>query len=211
MLDILKLIRPAKSDAAGLRTKIAEIDQSMIGLNGLVRHAERKRSEALLTKSDREVEALEKDLALAIRNRDRAVAARELMEKRAAEAEAAEARAALDAARDAAEKRASAIAKRLRPEYEAASLKLIPLLTELGAAEIEVSDVNQRLHEAGRSDEALSSVETRVIDHGRNHEIVASLTAATALRPIGASPGWGKAAEQASYLGFPTGLPQREA
>lgn len=203
MLDILKLIRPAKTDAAGLRTKIAEIDGHMVGLHGLVRHAERKRSEALLTKSDREVEALEKDLALAIRNRDRAIAARELMERQAADAELAEARAVLDAERDAAEEKAAKIAARLRMEYERHASPIITLLAELRDVEEAVRVINRKLHEAGRGEDAVAAVEERTLSYGGNQDFLASVLNLTSLRPVGKTDGWGNGRALAADLGLP--------
>lgn len=203
MLAIFEKIRRPADGAADLRQRHAEVTDTVPALEAEVRRHQQRRADGLLSLPDREVEKIENELALAVRNRDRALAAMDELERRAADAADAEARAFLDAARAAAERRAAAVAGRLRREYEAASLKLVGLLTELQAAEADVVAVNRLLLEAGRADEAVMPAEVRVIDHGRNSEIVASLLAATSLRPLGTSPGWGAAASVAANLGLP--------
>lgn len=209
-MNVLGLFRKPATTATALRDKLAELRELHPKLSADARELSQKRSASLLTASEAEVIKIETALGICERERDRAAAAIEEVERRVVAAENDERNAELDRQRDVVSKRADEIAKRVRAEYEASSLKIVGLLNDLHAIEIEVSDLNRNLHAAGRGEDAVPSVETRVIDHGRNHEIVASLLNATALRPIGASPGWGKGAEQAGFLGLPTGMPKRE-
>lgn len=201
MLAIFEKIRRPADGAADLRQRHTEVAESLPQLEAEVRRHQQRRADGLLSLADREVERIESELALAVRNRDRALAALDELERRAADAAEAEARAALDAERAAAEARAANIARRLRGEYEKASGALVALLSELAAAEADVAAVNRKLWEASRSEEALSGAEQRAIPQATTG-VTPSLLTITSLPPIGRAPGWGDAAQAAVIGGW---------
>jgi chromosome segregation ATPase len=203
MLQILEKLRRPGTTAAELKVKLSEVEQALPAAEKALADAEAARAAGLLTLLDRDLERIEADMARARRDRDRLRAAQEELERRIKDAESAEAKAAIDAERDAIEKKATALAARLRPEYEKHSAALVALLGELAGAEEAVRAVNHLLAEAGRAD-AVASVETRVIGAGRNFEGVASLLSITSLRPIGACKGWGAGKLAAENWGMPS-------
>lgn len=202
MLAIFDKIRRPATDAADLRQRLTEVAETLPQLEAEVRRHQQRRAEGLLSLSDREVEKIEAELALALRNRDRANAAIEELERRVADAEAAEAGAELDREREAVEKRAAKLAARIRPEYERHASAIVALLIELAQVEEEVRTLNHKLGAAGRHSDVLAPVEARAIDPGGNLPELVSLVAMTSLRPVGACPGWGAASRAAGALGL---------
>jgi chromosome segregation ATPase len=203
MLAILEKLRRPASSAAELRDKLAEVTEALPAAEKAVADAEARRSAGLLELADAALEKIEADLARCRRDRDRLRAAEEELHRRITEAEAAEAGARLDAERALVEKRAAAIAARLRPEYEKHASVIVALLSDLVEAEEAVRAVNVLLHEAGRAD-TVAAVETRVVGAGRNWEGMASLLTTTSLRPLGACKGWGASKLAAENWGMPS-------
>ncbi|MCK0206845.1 hypothetical protein MWN33_02235 [Starkeya koreensis] len=150
--DILKKLKSRKAPTSQeLEAAIAAIDLDAAGER--VRAAESVRRAALLDGADDATLArLEGATATARRDQERAEVALGALRARLAETIEREARAALDAARDEAEREASAVAAVLRAEWPDAQRRLLDLLARLAAAESKVSVVNARLAEAGRDD-----------------------------------------------------------
>jgi len=202
-MNVLALFRRPATSASDIRAKLAELNDAMPSLAAEARAAAQKRAAGLLNASDADLEKLEAAMLRAGRDHDRAVAAVAELERLANDAEAAEAKAILDAEIAAADKAAKAVAARLVREYGDHAAALIKILTDLEAAENAVALVNRRLAEAGRGDEALPLVETRAIGAGSCLETVASIRSLTSLRPVGASPGWGEGRRVAETFGLP--------
>lgn len=203
MLSILEKIRKPANSAADLRARLAEVEMELPTVEAKVRAAEALRAAGLLDLDDHQLERIEADLRLAVRDRARARAARDELERRAAEAEQAEAKAALDAERAAVEARAAKIAGRLRREYAEHGAAIAALLSELVEAEEAVRLVNRRLGEAGR-DDVLARVEERAIPAGQFSASAVSVTVLTSLRPLGDCVGWGGGKRAAADLGLRT-------
>jgi chromosome segregation ATPase len=202
MLAIFEKIRRPATDAADLRQRLAEVSETLPQLEAEVRRHQQRRAEGLLALSDRDVERIEAELALALRNRDRANAAMEELERRVADAEAAEAGAMLDAERAAVEAKAAAVAARLRKEYGDAGAVIVRLMDDLSEAEEAVRTLNRKLADAGRHSDAVPAVETRTLDFGVNSETIASVLVLTSLRPLGSMPGYGSGRRVAENFGL---------
>ena len=189
MFEILKKLTGAGKppSAAELRTARDDIDEA--ALRRAVEAAEVSRCDALLTGDDEAIEKAEQEVAAARRNLDRARAAAEVLGERIALAEQAEAGAALDAERAAVEAEARATADAIRKAWPSLQLKMVALLDRLDAAEQAVSEVNRKLHAAGRGEEVVQSVEWRARPRPRfQHEAVMSITSNVMLPDI---PEWG--------------------
>lgn len=191
MLTALKKLaggsRPAT--AAALKSALAEID--LDSLSSAVDHAETARTDALLKADERQLEKAEAALAAARRDLDRGRAAREALTLKIAEAEKAEAAAAIDAERQAVEAEAEAVAAELKRVYARAGNEIVAILDKLDAAEDRVAAFNARLAESSVELPPVAAVETRVLDHGENWAGVAGVRAITSLRRVPGCPGWG--------------------
>jgi chromosome segregation ATPase len=203
MFQILEKLRRPGTTAAELKVKLSEVEEALPAAETALADAEAARSAGLLTLPDTALERVEAEMARARRDRDRLRAAEEELVRRVAEADAAEAKAALDQERAVVEKRAAAIAGRLRSEYEKHASAIVALLSDLDEAEEAVRAVNVLLHEAGRAD-TVAAVEARVVGAGRNFEGTVGLMALTSLRPIGACRGWGAGRLAAENFGLPS-------
>lgn len=193
MLEIFRKLSGTKTPtAADLREALAQIDE--VALDAAVTAAEVDRKEKLLSGDDRAVDAAEARLATARRDRDRACAAKEELEARIVEADAAEARAELDAERAAVNAEAEAVARDLKKIYPRAANEIVDVLERLAEAEKKVRAVNQKLIDAGRvsdgHDDRLDGVENRVFGHQID---ASSVRRWTTLRPCFGSPGYGEA------------------
>lgn len=142
MLAIFEKIRRPATDAADLRQRHGEVAETIPALEAEVRRQQQRRADGLLSLSDREVERIEQELALAVRNRDRALAALDELERRAGEAEEAEARQPVEAAIAAAEKRAAAFAISFFKKHDLAAGPLAALMQEFAEIERQVFEAN---------------------------------------------------------------------
>jgi hypothetical protein len=143
-------------------------------------------------------------LSDARRDRDRARAAREEIERQIAEAERREAGEALARRRADAEARAARVAKRLSVEYVRAARTIVDLLHELHAVEAEVADLNSALAHAGRGHEVIAGPEARALPASRTG-VVIGLLRATSLPPCGSFEGVGPARVEAERHGIAVG------
>lgn len=201
MLDIIKRLRAVPETSAALRDTLREIEASLPGARSALAEAEQERAALLLTGEDRAVIAAETAIQSARIRVDRLVAASGEAVRRASEAEAREAREAIDAERAAAEKRAAAVAKRLLNEYGKLSGALADLLQEEVDADAMVAAINTKLTEL-RRDDLVRPVEERVIPIGQFGTITNSLRDCTSLLPVGGSAGWGFGREFAKNNDF---------
>lgn len=200
MLTILERIRRPATTAADLRSRRAEIESELPAAERAVRAAEAQRAAGLLDLDDKHLVGIEADLAKAVRDRDRLLAARAELDRRAADAESREKAEALDADLKAVAAKADRIAASLRSDYEKAAGSLCALLAGLAEAEAEVSRVNRLLHENGRGAEAIPAIEPRVYPAGRNLPDYVSIVTTTSVRPSGRVAGWGEARRLAADL-----------
>jgi hypothetical protein len=201
-MSFLEILRKGATDAASLLRAADAAEGELPVARRRVEDAEGARRRALIDGDAARLSAAERALGEARLEAERAEIAGAELRRRAAVAEAAEAKAALDAERALVEKRAAMLAARLRGEYEKHAGAIVTLLSDLDDTENAVKAVNLLLHEAGR-DDTVAAVETRVIGAGRNFEGVASLLSMTSLRPVGGMPGWGAGRLAAENWGMP--------
>lgn len=161
--EILSFLRKPATGSEALRAKLAEVAEAIPGAEAEAARLAAERSGLLLSASDREIEKIERAEADARRAADRLRAASEELTRRLAVAEADEARAVLDAEREAAERLAAETAERVRREYPKAARVISGLVDDLDKAERAVAAVNERLAAAGRFDDMLKPVESRAI------------------------------------------------
>ncbi|MBY3347304.1 hypothetical protein [Rhizobium laguerreae] len=186
----------ADAGSAELRAAVSAID--VAPLEEAVKAAERKRTGLLLDGTEAALDKADDVLKLAIRERDRAIAARAELSKRLADAEMREASDALDAERAAVEKEAAAVAKMLGEKWLKMQGEMVALLERLGDAENAVSELNQRLSSIGRSD-LVKSVEERAFPVSPAlYAPLYSIRRQTALMPLPGAPGWNSGVDGAS-------------
>lgn len=142
MLAIFEKIRKPAADAADLRQRHAEVAETLPQLEAEVRRHQQRRADGLLSLADREVERIEQELALAVRNRDRGRAALEELERRAGAAEEAETLGRVEALRDAAEARASGFADEFAKRFDKAAEPLRKLLAEHADIDAQIAATN---------------------------------------------------------------------
>lgn len=191
----MKLIETLKSilgrtdaGSADLRTALASID--IEPLEEAVRLAEKTRTGLLLDGTEAALDKADDTLKLAVRERDRAIAARSELSKRLSDAEVREATEALDAERTAVEKEAKVVAKLLSERWTAMQREMVGMLHRLGDAEAAVSAINAQLRAAGRND-AVPPVEERAFPvHHSLYAPVYSIRERTVFRPLPSVPGW---------------------
>lgn len=140
--NIKGLLGRKKPTSETLRSALAEIDiaSHSKAVNDLT--AERKKM--LLEADDATIEKVEQRLARAVRDRDRALAAREELESRLAATEEAERREALQAARDRVEQQAADAAREIGKRYPAAAREIVSLVEAALAADRAVRDWNSK-------------------------------------------------------------------
>ncbi|MBY5562174.1 hypothetical protein [Rhizobium leguminosarum] len=200
-MKIIEIIRSAlrspDATASDLRAALAAID--IAALEAAVVAADRNRTGLLLDYgTEAALDKADEALKAAIRERDRANAARAELSKRLVGAETREASDALDAERAAVEKEAAAVAKMLGEKWLKMQGEMVALLERLGDAENAVSELNQRLSSIGRSD-LVKSVEERAFPVSPAlYAPLYSIRRQTALMPLPGAPGWNSGVDGAS-------------
>jgi len=190
MLELFKKIAagPTPPTSAQLKEALSEIDEA--ALAAAAKAAESDVREALLAGNERGLEKAEAALVAARRNLDRGRFARDELEKRIVETEAAEARAAFEAERAEVEAEAAAVAAELKKVYPTASRQIVAVLEKLAVVEERIAKTNARLAENGFS--PVPSAEERAIPTPPgNLQGIFSVLRTTELRPCLGSPGWG--------------------
>lgn len=195
MLEIFKKLagtsRPAT--ASELREALASIDEAALG--AAVQTAEDARTKALLAGDEKPLERAEAALATARRDLDRGRAATETLTSKIAEAEAAEAKAALDAERNELDKIATSTASDLRIIYERASAEIIDVLDRVKDVDRRIERFNDRIRQRAieqyprlLDEPHVENVESRAY---RTDFGILSAFRLTSLRPLGRAPGYG--------------------
>ena len=200
--NILDFLRRPASGSDALRSKLREVETAIPGAEAEAARLAAERAAKLLDASDRELEAIEKAGADARRTVDRLHAARDELARRLATAEADEARAKLDAEREAAERLAVETAEKVRRDYVKAARIIAALVDDLDVAEKAVSAVNDRLAAAGRFDDLLKPVEARAIPEPAEVRPEPFRLYAASLPPAPGFAGLGRARDQAEIAGF---------
>lgn len=191
-MKILEVIRSAlrspDASSADIRAALAAID--LPPLEAAVVAAERNRTGLLLDGTEAALDKADDVLKIAIRDRDRAIAAQAELSKRLTMTEEAEARSALDAERDAIDWEANVVEKLLRDRWIKLQTETVTLLDRLYHAERKIKEVNDRLGTAGRTD-MIKPIEARVFPTPKFelHEMHSILNR-TVLKPIDGVPGW---------------------
>lgn len=147
---IVNLLRKQNASASDLRQALAAIDVDDAERSADELEAARRR--VLIEGDDRELAEVDERIVVANRQIERLVAARQELESRLAAAELAEAAAALDAERDAAEKEIAATAKVVRDRYPKLAGEMVELLSRLEAADELAETVTAKLRAAGRAE-----------------------------------------------------------
>lgn len=197
-MDLKALLKRGVRSAADLRAALAAIDHA--GAAEELEAAEAARRALLLEGDDAAVLKAEQRISVARIAIDRARALEEELQLRIAEAEAAEAKAALDAEREAVEREAAATAKALKA-YETHASAIVTLLQRLEAAEAAVTAINDKLSDAGRGGDCLAPVELRTFP-AEGYAPAASVLTLTSLRPTATQPGFGSGKRTAGILGL---------
>ncbi|TBG03770.1 hypothetical protein [Rhizobium leguminosarum] len=193
-MKILEIIRSAlrspDATASDLRAALAAID--LAALEAAVVAAEGNRTGLLLDYgSEAALDKADDALKTTVRERDRAIAAQVELSRRLAEAEVAEAAAALDAERTAIENEAGRIANLLATEWVEKQAWMAAVLERLSDAETAVNEFNSRAAAAGRSDR-IASVETRAFPVPAHLFAGAySIVNRTTFRAVPGAPAWG--------------------
>jgi hypothetical protein len=189
LIETLKsILGRADAGSADLRAALTSID--IAPFEDAVRVAEKTRAGLLLDGTEAALDKADEVLKIAIRERDRAVAARDELSKRLAEAKVREVREALDAERAAVEKEAQAVAKLLSEKWTPMQREMIAILKRLDKAEGAVSKVNALLLAADRHD-TLPPVEERVFPvHPSLYAPIYSIREQTAFRSLPDASGW---------------------
>jgi hypothetical protein len=186
--SIKKALRSPNANVTDLREAIRAIDVG--ALDAAVSRAERERAGLLLDGTEKELDAADTALTMAIRERDRGVAAKALLGERLADAEAAAAKALLDADRASADRTAEDMKRALLTHFVDHQAGMAALLLQLIEAEVAVKLVNDRLAAAGRSD-FLPAVETRAFPVPPTQlASVYSILRRTSFRAVGSAPAW---------------------
>lgn len=189
LTEILKGIM-GNEDASAAELRVALYSVDVAFREDKVLAAEKARAAILLNDTDDELDKADEALKAAIRERDRAKVGHAEISRRLAEAEVAEAAAALDAARAAVEKEAEFVAKLLAEKWTKAQAEMVLILRRLIGAEKAVEDMNARLAAAGR-DDAIAPVETRAFP-SPEYELASlhSIARLTSFRELPGAPGW---------------------
>lgn len=156
-----------------------------------LRDATAKRTSLLMTGTIKQIREAEDALHDAGIELDRLETAQTDLTRRLAEAEAAEAKAALDRERSTADAIAQKLADTLQSRYDAAAAAIVALLDEVANADAAVDAVNNKLLDARRGD-FLQPVEARQswLAPGWPHQPT-SIRALTSLRGSRRQPGYG--------------------
>lgn len=191
VLDVIRRLRAGPDTSAALREALAEVAAAMPRAEQQLRDATAKRTALLMTGTIREIRDAEDALHNAGIELDRLETAQTDLTRRLAEAEAAEAKAALDRERSTADTVAQKLADTLQRRYDDAAAAIVALLDEVANADAAVEAVNSRLLDARRSD-FLQPVEARQtwLAPGWPHQPT-SIRALTSLRASRRQPGYG--------------------
>lgn len=191
---IIGRLRGGTPTAENLREVLAQLD--LPAAERAVEELTATRQAALLEATDAEVAKIEDRLAKAIRDRDRAVAAKQELETRLTAAEHAEAEAALDAKIAAAEKRAEAAAAAVRKALEVHGAPIVAALAEAAKSAEELSVIGRSLGIAPTRPYP-ASMESRLngLFWPSKVNTPHSVLLTTSLPPVGKSSGWGAALE----------------
>jgi hypothetical protein len=196
MFDTVRKLLSAKGgqSADALRRALDTIDIS--ALTSAFEAAEASRREALLTGTDSELAAAERELSKARIELDRGRAAAEELERRIAAATTAEAEAAWARERAAVERQAEQAAKRLAEVYPAASSEIIAALEQVAKAQATVDAYNRRMIAADRGEPFVGDVEPRCWPEAESWKNSEAFRAAalTSLRPTPTTAGYGQGA-----------------
>lgn len=200
MLEVLRKItggsRPAT--AAQLREALCEIDEAVFA--AAVAAADTEFKEALLSADEKRLTKAEVALANARRDLDRCRATIEVLSAKAAEAEIAEAAAALESERRELEREAEAVASELRKQYPAAARQIISLLEKLTATEEKVAAFNARMTAAGGP--TIKQAEERAFPLPSSVYAPLFSVLHTSLQPCGGQRGWGRARDASDLNGL---------
>jgi chromosome segregation ATPase len=191
---VLNLLKKPAARSDELRKALSEISSAEARAN--VERLEAERRRLLLDGSDKDIRAVEENLASARRDLDRANAATEELQRRIAETEAKEEADKAAAERKAIEDEAQAAADAIRKEYPVLARKLVDLLERVKAADEAVKEFNQRLVKSGQWGTAphlrMESVQSRVFTNFNEQGWNGSLPVHVILPDIDANfaPGW---------------------
>jgi hypothetical protein len=158
-MRLLDLIRKPALSSAEMRVKLERLRAADPRPRG--GELELRRRELLFSRSEKDVDRIEAEIAQNLCDTERYETAVAELEKQVTQAELAEQPAALTSERDAAEAEAEATGAELKREYPGLAKALVKLLTRLKSAEAAVIAVNGKLILAGREGELLHSVEPR--------------------------------------------------
>ncbi len=200
--NVLAFLRTPATGSAALKAKWSEVETAIPAAEAEAARLAAERAGKLLTADDREIERIEKAEADARRTLDRLRAAREELARRLSVAEAEEAKAALDADREAAEKLAVETAERVKREYTKAARAIAALVDAIEVAEKAVVAVNAKLSDAGRFDDLLKPVEARAIPEPAHVMPGPYKLAAASLPPAPGFSGLGLARDRAEVAGI---------
>lgn len=146
-LNLLRSSAPASSKT--LREALTEAETAAGEAEAEVSALVETRRKALLDGDDKILDRVERDLALAQREADRAELAAIELQQRLAQAEAAEAAAVLDQVHEAGQAALKRGVELIRADYNSLAGKLVALVRELVRLDAEVEAANARLAEAG--------------------------------------------------------------
>ncbi len=202
MKSILEFLRKPASSSVDLREKAAEIAAAIPIAETEASRLTAERASRLLDASDKDLEAIERQIADVQRNADRLRAAEEEISRRLVAAEADEARRALTARRDEVERQARAVANRLRTRYPELGRELAEMIGELEIAEQAVADLNSELIEAGRAGERLAGIEERIVPEDPHIRRDLTSVRSASLPPFVGFDGLGLAKARADIGGY---------
>lgn len=201
MLDIIRHLRQGPETSASLREALAKLRNAIPAAEQDLRTATEKRTALMTTGTTRQL----RDAGDALRDAgielSRLEAVQADLTRKLAETEAAEAKAALDRERGAADAVAEKLSETLQDRYDAAAAAIIDLLNEIANADAAIAAVNSKLMDARRGD-FLRPVEARLawLPEGWQGS-TASLHALTSLRSSRRQPGYGPGRTGIEWLG----------
>ncbi|EPE98437.1 hypothetical protein [Rhizobium grahamii] len=192
--QIRKALRSADASISDLREALDAID--LEALQAEVDRAQRVRAGLLLDGTEAALDKAEAALTIAIRERDRGIAAKAELEKRIAEVAQAAAVEALTAERNKVEGEANAVANDLKKRLVGLQTEIVGILGRLHDAEKAVEQINGKLIEAGR-DDLIPAVETRAFPAPAGYYAPVFSILKNEIRPVAGAPGWGAALPRA--------------
>lgn len=157
MFDSVKKMLKACATPAEIREQIATLEKEQPAARRRLTDLHATRGRVLVEGTDRDLDSVEREIATASRDVERAEAAVGALRQKLEEAEQHEWLAAVNAKLDSAEERRSKMVERIRTEYAPAVDTIVSVLLEFEVAEQAIAQANEAARKAG-VDRAIDSV-----------------------------------------------------